>query len=68
MLAAGQTDTPARRRHFFKANEMNDSKFEAEKIEPAPSMSYAKEQQAAFENYQRLKAERLAREAAADNP
>jgi hypothetical protein len=48
---------------------MNDTRFnEAEKlfeqIKPAPTMTaYDREQQALIENYKRLRAERLAREA-----
>jgi hypothetical protein len=70
----GQTDTPARRQHFFKANKMNDPKIEAaqklfEQIELAPTMSsYQQEQQRVRLNFERLRAERLAREAAANNP
>ena len=52
---------------------MNDTNFEEalklfEQIEPAPSMTYAQEQQAFHANRERLKAERMAREAATNIP
>jgi hypothetical protein len=50
---------------------MNDTNLEAalrlfEKPKPAPAMTYQQEQQRIRANYERLKAERLAREAAAN--
>jgi hypothetical protein len=48
---------------------MNDTNLEEalrlfEKPKPAPTMTYRQEQQRLLENYHRLRAERLAREAA----
>jgi len=67
------TRARARRGYFHNKQtnktKMNDPKFtEAQKLfeqtKPAPSATYAKEQQAFHANRERLKAERLAREAA----
>jgi hypothetical protein len=75
MIRRAQPDTPALDGNLFtNETRMNDTTLEAalrifKQLAPTPTSSeYEREQQRIRANYERLKAERLAREAAANKP